>query len=98
LALAAVLVLATGGVILPICWSFFPVDLFVSVDSLWEFADDLTVFVACLAAFAAGLLASAVGFLAFVTSLSPPKPGVAASNAIPTAVARLRIHSRFMTD
>jgi hypothetical protein len=98
LAFIAELVLATGGVIVAIRWSFFPDDLFASVDGLMEFADNLAPFVAGLLVFTATLLTSVAGFLAFVTSLLSPKPGVAASNAIPTAAAIPRIHSRFITD
>jgi hypothetical protein len=89
LAFTADFLLAAGGVNVAIRRSFFPDDLCASVDGL-------ATFVVCLLAVAAGLLASVTGFLAFVTTLLSPKPGVAASNAIPTA--RLRIRSRFMTD
>ncbi|HUE13331.1 MAG TPA: hypothetical protein VMR25_04105 [Planctomycetaceae bacterium] len=77
---------------------FVPGDLIEAVAGLVDFADDLSPFVACFITFPAGLAASVGVFLTFVTFLSPPKPGIAASNDIPTAVARLRYHSRFMSD
>src|ERR1700722_162063 len=77
---------------------FFSVVFFTSVVGLMVFADKLVPFTGCWLAITTGLLASVLGFLMFDTALSLPKIGNAVSNDMPAAVARPRIHSRFITD
>jgi hypothetical protein len=79
-------------------WFFFSLFFFTSVVGFAVFADKVVPFADCWLAFTTGLLASVLGFLMFDTFLSLPKTGNAVSNDMPAAVARPKIHSRFINN